>query len=422
MKKRKQKLLVRASALLLSLTTVTAIVLLCGCNNKKDGTETTDAATNATTNAETTAAETNEETTVSESTAAPATGKQEMTLDPVSGVTLPDDSSEFSWTLAHEMLVLSTGNTLEEAKNLFRKAGFKVVLSKNFDKANDDRSHTSAYTVGTKEVTYKGGKRTAVLVAIRGTHASEWYSNMDFDPDRTGDPAFADNFLRAAEDVYAGMKEATKDIENPIYLVTGYSRGAACANLTGYLINRDRGTQDSFIYAFACPTTVRKDPDVPCTNIFNMINPADSVTASPLVSLGFHRLGTDIVLPGDEKLIQTVNTLVAALEKLSPSITSYYNDKHSLTGAGLSEDGMTGYEASEMLAGIFASTTLPGSTDKPSFPLTNVSPESDFYPFVQILVGLALSGGSSDPTGGLISTQHYPQTYLALMNQKYLSE
>ena len=75
MKKRKQKLLVRASALLLSLTTVTAIVLLCGCNNKKDGTETTDAATNATTNAETTAAETNEETTVSESTAAPATDK-----------------------------------------------------------------------------------------------------------------------------------------------------------------------------------------------------------------------------------------------------------------------------------------------------------------------------------------------------------
>ena len=142
MKKRKQKLLVRASALLLSLTTVTAIVLLCGCNNKKDGTETTDAttdaATNATANAETTAAKTNEETTVSESTAAPATDKQEMTLDPVSGVTLPDDSSKFSWTLAHEMLVLSTGNTLEEAKNLFRKAGFKVVLSKNFDTANDD--------------------------------------------------------------------------------------------------------------------------------------------------------------------------------------------------------------------------------------------------------------------------------------------
>ena len=50
MKKRKQKLLVRTSALLLSLTTVTAIVLLCGCNNKKDGTETTDAATNATAN------------------------------------------------------------------------------------------------------------------------------------------------------------------------------------------------------------------------------------------------------------------------------------------------------------------------------------------------------------------------------------
>ncbi len=165
---------------------------------------------------------------------------------------------------------------------------------------------------------------------------------------------------------------------------------------------------------------MRKDPAVACDNIFNFVNPADCVTETPLASLGFHRLGTDIVLPGNQALTQSVQSLVSALQVLSPSISSYYNDKRSLTGAGLSEDGMTGYEAGEMLAGMFAAASSSSSASVPSFPFATVSPESDFYPFAQYMLALMMGSLSDPETAAQLSVQHNPQTYLALMNQLYL--
>ena len=72
---------------------------------------------------------------------------------------------------------------------------------------------------------------------IRGTNDGEWYSNFDFAPSHSADAVFAENFLFAAQNVFLSLDEILKGEENPLLLVAGHSRGAACANLLGVLLD-----------------------------------------------------------------------------------------------------------------------------------------------------------------------------------------
>ena len=340
------------------------------------------------------------------------TAAQEIRLDTVTDVTLPDSSSEFSWTLAGQLLGLCTGNTREGSISRFEKAGFTAILHKNYDKPDEDPSHTSAYSVGRKTVTWGGRERTVLLVAIRGTNAGEWYSNADIVPSRNPDTAFAENFYLAAQDIYEGLKTVLASEEDPIILVSGHSRGAACANLLGVLLNADRGTGNVFVYTFASPNTVRKTPDVDCSNIFNLINPCDPVTVTPAASLGFFRAGTDITLPGKAETVAKLQKLADAIGALSPDITSYYEARHSLTGPGLSEDGTSAYDLSRMLAEMFMEATRADGSGTPLnlSQLLSVPEDCDFYPLVQVVSSLYVSGDMSR-----LFNHHMPQVYLSLM-------
>lgn len=337
-----------------------------------------------------------------ESETTPALG-----LDSFTEVTIPADSKTFSLTLAQQLLGLCTGNTREGMIERFEKAGFTEVLYGNYDKPDDDKSHTSAYSVGKKTMTVNGAERTVLLVAIRGTNAGEWYSNMDFAPSQDNDTAYAENFYMAAQDIYDGLKTVLAEETDPIILVSGHSRGAACANLLGLLLNTDRDATDVYVYTFATPTTVRKTPEVDCSNIFNLINPADPVTATPIASLGFFRAGQDILLPGNATYAAKVEQLAASIGTLADSIHGYYNDRHSLTGAGLSEDGMTTYGVACLLAASFidSSTGMSGLES-----LLTASAESDFYPFAQTAIKMYMS---NDLT--VLFMNHMPEVYLQLL-------
>lgn len=328
-------------------------------------------------------------------------------LDSFTEVTIPADSKTFSLTLAQQLLGLCTGNTREGMIARFEKAGFTEVLYGNYDKPDADKSHTSAYSVGKKTMTVNGAERTVLLVAIRGTNAGEWFSNMDFAPSQDNDTAFAENFYLAAQDIYDDLKALLAAETDPIILVSGHSRGAACANLLGLLLNTDRGTRDVYVYTFATPTTVRKTPEVDCSNIFNLINPADPVTATPVASLGFFRAGQDILLPGSETYAAKVEQLAASIGTLADSIHAYYNDKHSLTGAGLSEDGMTTYEVACLLATSFIDSSAGTSGLEP---LLAAPAESDFYPFAQTAIKMYTS---NDMT--VLFMNHMPEVYLQLL-------
>lgn len=319
-------------------------------------------------------------------------------------LSLPQDSGEFSAALALEALALCQGITAQDASQAVQEQGFTVLAQQHFDKAEDDPSHTCAFTLATAQLTYQQEPRTLLLVAIRGTSAGEWYANFDFEPSESSGGSFAGNFLFAAQDAFLSVQQALSQMENPLVLVCGYSRGAACANLLGLMLNAICPQENVFVYTFATPATVCGDASAyAAENIFNVVKEADIVTHVPLAQWGYSRAGTDIVLPSQQALVERAEDALATMGEIVPDIESYYKDRHSLTEAGLSEDGMTAFEMMLLVASSLAEADESMAV-KETPVLESVAQESDFYP-----LALLLDKASEDPA---VLQEHLPQGYL----------
>lgn len=330
---------------------------------------------------------------------------EEVALSPLA---IPASSSEFSVGLALQTLTLCSGHTKEKESELFGKAGLKVVLQNGYGKDADDLSHTCAYTVGKTEITLGGKKRTLFVVAIRGTEGGEWYSDIDFAPSHSDEAVFAENFLFAAEDVFNGISGAVRGTSDPVILVCGHSRGGACANLLGMLLDAKYGKENVYAYTFATPATLRDDKlGKDCDNVFNLINGGDLVTALPLAEWGFSRVGKDIMLSADPDAEKRVAEVTSVIFALAPTVSSYYGDAHSLTSAGLSEDGITPFDLAVAILGQLGTEGGNGG-----IPDDLVSSDSDLYP----LLGLAKRGGADHGAGyAAILTEHLPGRYFDLI-------
>ena len=312
-------------------------------------------------------------------------------------IPLPASSEEYSAALAMTALTLCTGHGKDAERRVLEEAGFRVLKQFRYDKAPEDTSHTCAWTLGKKTVPFGGEDRTLLIAAIRGTDGGEWISNFDFAPSRDEDTQYAENFLLCAQDVLTDLQPYLLREEKPLLLVCGHSRGAACANLLGVLLDRELGTKDIYVYTFATPTTLRGEAlKEAYPNVFNLLNPCDAVTLVPPPSLGFGRAGQDILLPNNAETAAALQAAMASLDPLVPSIAAYYGDRHSLEGPGLSDRGMTAFEFLCRLTAGFGSGELPA-----------VAPDSDFAPF------LAMLGGEG--AGASEAMQHMPVTYLAMI-------
>ena len=199
-------------------------------------------------------------------------------------------------------------------------------------------------------------------------------------------------------------------------IVCGYSRGAAAANILGLMLDASFGKERVAAYTYATPATVRGDFGLDPDNIFNFINPCDLVPRLPLEKWGFKRAGCDVILKENEKKATDVRNTVSVLESLAPSVGAYYYDKHSLTSSGISEDGMSAFEAMNSFAGILAgmsgneSGISQGEADMSLF--AAVSPESDLAPVFSLLSKIA-SGDTADITAEL--SEHMPDVYASLI-------
>jgi len=91
---------------------------------------------------------------------------------------------------------------------------------------------------------------------------------------------------------------------------------------------------------------------------------------------------------------------MSAVTPLAPSISAYYEVRHSLTGPGLSDEGMTAFE---FMRSVVGGMLLGSGTD-----WTAISPESDFAPFLGSFTG-------SESAALTLAAQHMPATYLALL-------
>ena len=330
---------------------------------------------------------------------------------PAGELALPADNRQFEIGFARQVLSLCSGHTAENERSLLEEAGFEVLVQNNFDKAADDPAHTCAYTIGGKTVEYNGMARTLLLVAIRGTDSGEWYSNFDFAESQSDDAVFAENFLFAAEDVLLGLTEVLKTQRAPLVIVCGHSRGAACANLLALLLNAQMGADNIIAYTFATPNTFRgEDPGVDCSNIFNVINPGDIVTKLPLEGWGCRRVGTDVILSGEADAVEKAEDAAETMLELAPTISQYYGERHSLTEAGVSDDGVTAFELMLIFARSLAG--MGAETDAQSIGFGEVSEESDFAPLFRLLDG-AMENGGEGAAGA--ARQHMPATYQKLL-------
>ena len=332
---------------------------------------------------------------------------------------LPENTAEFSYTLAQQALTLCTGHQEKAQAQLLEMNGFEIVSQKNYNKEYNDDSHTCAYTVGKKTVEYRGQERPLLIVAIRGTNGAEWFSNFDYSESQDDDTTvYADNFLACAQAISVELVPVFMGNPGALVLICGHSRGAAAAALLGMLLNETKGSENVFCYTYATPNNYRGSEEKNnCENIFNIINPCDVVPMVPLSGLGYRRIGKDIILYGEPKEIDRISTSMNTLYMSAPSIKQYYEERHSLTNQGLSEDGMTAYEI--MLA--LASTMTGVRTDKNGglnlkdlqdmMAKTPTSAMSDFAPLFEVL-GRAFSSGDGGMT---IFSQHMPAVYGKLM-------
>lgn len=318
-----------------------------------------------------------------------------------------EPSAEFSMATAFYVLSNFIQQDAQAAKAAFEDGGFEVLRQEHYGKDVSDHSHTSAYTLASGSMEIRGETRSVAVISVRGTGDGEWYSNFDFAGESKGECRYAENFMAAAQDIFAGVKEHIDAMEKPVIIATGYSRGAACANLLGMMLDENYGAEDVYVYTFATPNTLRSEV-AGYENIFNLVNMNDMVTRMPLATWGFSRAGVDIELRQEGYVNTAMHGMFMSLLGICPDIDSYYNDRHSLTEHGLSEDGATVYEIFQLMAGLLTADEAVSAQAQQQLGAV-MSSDNDF-------VGvLALFAGAGEEGEENMFSQHMPDVYVKLM-------
>ncbi len=259
--------------------------------------------------------------------------------------------------------------TPEMQEGLLKLEGYRLVGAYNY-RRDDYQKHVVAYTVFEKPLDDGG---TAVLISVRGTVGEEWRLNFDLMPSGDYSLGYAENFALAAEDVLDTHAAYLDALADPVFLVTGHSRGAAVANILGVRLSDRFGAENVFAYTFATPRTARGEYPAH-DNIFNVINPTDIITYFPLPQWGFERYGVDVILPVDaddpDRLaaakaayrsrvdrstpFSTVtggrDAVMAAAESIAvlvPDPAEDFDRRHALTHPGAPEEGEESLSAVE---------------------------------------------------------------------------
>ena len=180
----------------------------------------------------------------------------------------------------------------------YAKLGFDKVDYYNYGVTLNDSSDKVAYSIGRKTL---GDGSTLVTAFIRGGgYGAEWASNFNL-TDEAMAQGYHQGFSAASDEVLDTLTATLAQISGPVKVwITGYSRGAATANLLAgklddYAQTTDRlAAENIFTYTFATPCGVLpgRDPEAEIYgNVFNIVNPGDLVTMVAPAAWGYGRYG-----------------------------------------------------------------------------------------------------------------------------------
>ena len=189
---------------------------------------------------------------------------------------------------------------------------------------------------GNKKITVNNQNYTILAIAIRGgNYESEWSGNFN-----VGKGELHQGFKIARDTVVGFVKNYIKDnsITGDIKIwLTGYSRGAAVANLTGAYLDANPGLfgetvnfrpENLYTYCFETPGCARNlSDDKLYNNIFSIVNRNDFVPMVAMEEWGYGRYGKTYYLPSPE-----TNEEYDELEKnMQTAYNKYVTEAYKIT-------------------------------------------------------------------------------------------
>ena len=204
----------------------------------------------------------------------------------------------------HDLARLTLGLALAASRNVehpdaqddnlvsfYQDIGFSRIETGTYSSKPSARS----ITFGIAEKTI--GDRTVIACSVcGGNYGAEWASNLEI-----GKTIRAAGFRDSSLIVKTAIEEYLKKNSvsgNTALWITGFSRGAAVANITAADFTESGIFEDVYAYTFATPRTT-KEP-VRFGNIFNIIQKEDVVPKIPLADWGFERFGRDLYMVSPE--------------------------------------------------------------------------------------------------------------------------
>ncbi len=226
-----------------------------------------------------------------------------------------------------EKKLSKAGNAVE----LLENCGFNVSSMRvNSGYLSKPGANTIGDLMAVKDI---GDDTKLIAIVVRGGgYESEWAGNFNvYNPGSgTEHVGFEMAFDQVREDFHDYLAENNITGKVKIW-ITGYSRGAAVANLTAAYLNElsqiigsiQFSNSDVYAYTFETPQNTKSThvSDAFHRNIFNIINPIDLVPKVAFSKWGYSRYGTTYYLPSSET--------TTGYESLTLEALNYYN---ALTG------------------------------------------------------------------------------------------
>lgn len=193
-------------------------------------------------------------------------------------------STKYNPQLAHMLIAMC--NSVYKADNM--RETFKGF---GFEHTYFTQGVFLTYGIAKKQL---GNEKTLVLVVIRGTEGwEEWASNIHAAiNDKQQHTGFADAANIVYDQIVNSVLLGIKDLNNVDFVITGFSRGAAAANILATKLENEANRV--YTYTFACPDTTvfsGADDSYPC--IFNIANSNDFVSWVPetILKSGWNKYG-----------------------------------------------------------------------------------------------------------------------------------